>query len=234
MIKSPVEHKKILAIIPAKGKSRGLPQKNLIKIKNKPLIIYTIEAALNSKYISKTIVSSESKKILKIAQEKGAIIIKRPQKLATDTVCIEDVVIDVLNKLKKRKESYSVLVVLQPTSPLRTSQDINQAFEKFFTSKATALISVYKQDKNQCKAFTLNKNGYLKGLIDDKSPFLRRQDLPEVFMPNGAIFIVSVKEFLENKSFLTNKTISFAMSKERSLDIDSYEDLERARKLLKK
>jgi CMP-N-acetylneuraminic acid synthetase len=222
---------KIISIIPARGGSKGLPKKNILPLGNKPLIAWSIEASLKSKFINKTIVSSDSDEILEIANSYGADIIKRPAHLALDTTPSEPVIENVLKNIENL-EDYDYLVLLQPTSPLRDEIDIDSSFELLFEKQATALISVKEIDNKILKAFKNNSNGYLEGIANNNYPFMRRQDLPKVFMPNGAIYIVKINEFLENKKLFTSKTISYLMSEEKSLDIDTQEDLIKAKEYL--
>lgn len=223
--------KRILGIIPARGGSKGLSRKNILPLNGKPLISWTIESSLKSKYITTTIVSSEDTEILNISKEFGAEILVRSEELAQDSSSSEVVVSDVLSQLKKHRFDY--LILLQPTSPLRTSEDIDNAFDLFFKSDADALISMKKIDNKILKAFTKNEDGYLNGISNNTYPFLRRQDLPETYLSNGAIYIIEVKKFLENKSFFTNKTISYLMDDIKSIDIDTKEDLEKVEEYIK-
>jgi CMP-N-acetylneuraminic acid synthetase len=221
--------KRILSIIPARAGSKGLPRKNVIDLAGRPLIAWTIEASLNSKYITKTVVSSDSDEILKIAKEYGADIIKRPGVLANDTASSESVVAHALESIE---EEFNFVVLLQPTSPLRNTKDIDNSFEKLFRENVTALISVCETDNKILKAFKENEKGFMEGLSNNKYPFMRRQDLPKTYMSNGAIYIVKVSDFLKNNSFYTAKTISYVMSGARSLDIDTKEDLKKAKECI--
>ncbi|MEK7507165.1 MAG: acylneuraminate cytidylyltransferase family protein [Patescibacteria group bacterium] len=228
-------NKKILAIIPARGGSKGIPKKNIVPVGGRPLIAWTIEAAKKSKYINKIVVSSDSDEILNVAKKWGAYPLKRPAELATDTAPPEPIVFHVLDHLKK-KGNYipNILVYLQPTSPLRTRDDIDSAFNSFFKSKATAVISVYELDKKYLKAFITDKNGFLKGAVNNKYPFMNRQQLPSVYMPNGAIYIITRKEFMKTGQLFSNKTAPHVMTAEKSFDLDTLEDLKKLRRILKK
>jgi CMP-N,N'-diacetyllegionaminic acid synthase len=221
--------KRILSIIPARSGSKGLPRKNMIDLAGRPLIAWTIEASLSSKYITKTVVSSDSDEILKIAKEYGADIIKRPSELANDTASSESVVAHALESIE---EEFNFVVLLQPTSPLRNTEDIDNSFEKLFRENVTALISVCETDNKILKAFKENKKGFMEGVVNNKYPFMRRQDLPKIYMSNGAIYIVKVSDFLKNDSFYTAKTISYVMSGARSLDIDTKEDLKKVKECI--
>jgi len=221
--------KKVLAIIPARGGSKGLPRKNILNLNGKPLIAWTIESSLKSKYIAKTIVSSDDDEILEISKKYGAGILKRPKELATDTASSEVVVKHAIESIN---ENFDYIILLQPTSPLRDVENINNAFENLFEEDATALISVCKIDNKILKAFKKNKDGFIEGISNNEYPFKRRQDLPKTFISNGAIYIVKVDKFLENNSFLTDKTISYMMNEIESIDIDSMKDLEKTNRLI--
>ncbi len=225
--------KKILAIIPARGGSKGLPRKNIIDLAGKPLIAWSIEAALESKYITTTVVSSEDKEILSVATQWGAEVIKRPDELAQDTTASEPVVTHALNEaMKQYDEEYDYLVLLQPTSPLRSAKHIDTALEKLFNSNADALISVCQYDKKVLKTFLQNEDGYLQGISNNSYPFMRRQDLPDVFMPNGAIYIIDVKIFQKHEKLFTSKTVAFTMDDKSSVDVDTLEDLQMIKKII--
>ncbi len=226
--------KNILAIIPARGGSKGLPRKNIIDLAGKPLMAWSIEAALASKYITMTVVSSEDEEILATAVAQGVQGIKRPDELAQDISASEPVITHTIKALmEKESKIFDYLVLLQPTSPLRTVEHIDAAFKKLFDSNADALISVSPYDKKVLKAFLQNSDGYLQGIANNRYPFMRRQDLPDVWMPNGAIYIINVNAFLKNESFFTAHTIAFRMSDESSIDIDTPEDLQMAKKIIR-
>lgn len=225
--------KKILAIIPARGGSKGLPRKNIVDLVGKPLIAWSIEASLNSKYINKTIVSSDDDEILKIAKLYKAELIKRPDKYATDDASSEIVVKHVIKELTKYNDIYDYIVLLQPTSPLRDAIEIDTAFDKLFKTDATALISVCAVDNKILKAFKQNNSGFIEGISNNQYPFMRRQDLPKTYLSNGAIYIIKVDEFIKNSSFYTDKTISYEMDNVKSLDIDTQEELNKVTNILK-
>lgn len=221
--------KRVLAIIPARGGSKGIPKKNIIDLAGKPLIAWTIEASYCSKYITKTIVSSDSDEILEVAKNHNSNILKRPDELATD-ISLSEIVVK--HAIENMEEKFDYIVLLQPTSPLRDTTDIDCAFENLFCSNATALISVCEYDNKILKAFKENEFGYIEGISNNKYPFMRRQDLPKTYISNGAIYIIKVDEFLKNNSFLTDKTISFVMSETKSFDIDTEEDLRKVEKYI--
>lgn len=222
-------NKKILAIIPARGGSKTLPKKNIIELNGKPLISYTIKASLNSQYITKTLVSSDSDEILTIAKQYGADTIKGPLEFSTDEATSQNVIAHVLDSIN---ELYDYIILLQPTSPLRDSQDIDSAFKLLFEKQATALISTYEVNNKILKTFIANEDCTIQGIANNKYPFMRRQDLPKTYMSNGAIYIINKDEFEKNNTFLTNKTISYVMAKEKSIDIDDQEDMLKVQRIL--
>jgi CMP-N,N'-diacetyllegionaminic acid synthase len=215
---------KVIAIIPARGGSKGIPKKNLVNFLGKPLLQWSIEAALNSKYITDVVVSSDDDDILRISQKhKNVIPIKRPKELALDTSRTEPVLAHVIESLKGTTFDY--LILLQPTSPLRKSDDIDDAFNKLLASYANSLISVCSNNYHPYKSLRINNEGFLEGIINNEYPFFPRQELPQTYSANGAIYIIKVKDFIKNHSLITSKTLYFKMSIERSLDIDSKIDL---------
>lgn len=214
----------VLAIIPARGGSKGIKRKNLIDFNGKPLLQWTIDAALNSNYINDVVVSSDNDEILSLANNnKGLITLKRPKELAEDNSRTEPVLKHTLESLSKT--DYSHIILLQPTSPLRTVEHIDEAFKLLNKSNANSLISVCIIEDHPFKSFKLDENGFLEGIINNDYPFSPRQKLPKTVRANGAIYIIKVEDFLEKKSLLTNQTTFFEMSKENSLDIDTIEDL---------
>jgi len=124
-----------------------------------------------------------------------------------------------IDKLRSKGLDFDYITLLQPTSPLRDVSDINNAFKLFYSSDATALISVYKVENKILKAFKKNKIGYIEGISNNLYPFMRRQNLPTTYMSNGAIYIIKVNDFLKNNSFLTKKTVHYKMDKIKSLSV---------------
>lgn len=234
-MKPVVLSQKILAIIPARGGSKGIPRKNIISLAGKPLIGWTIEAAKRSKYINKIVVSSDDDSILSVGVKFQAQTIKRPAYLATDTAAPEPLIFQVMDYLKKR-ENYipEIIVYLQPTSPLRTTADIDSSIEMILNKKATAVNSVYELEKKYLKTLIVEKSGYLKGSINNKYPFMNRQELPSVYMPNGAVYVITRKEFMKTKQLFSNKTLPHLMTLEKSFDLDTLEDLKKLRRIFKK
>lgn len=220
---------KILAIIPARGGSKGIPRKNIRLLAGKPLIAYSIETALQSKYIDTVVVSTEDEEIAEIARIYGAEVIMRPDELAKDDSPIIDTIFHVLESLKT---NYDVIVLLQPTTPLRNYMDIDNAIELFLSKKCESVVGV---TENLSLYWALNiEEEYLKPIFGNKYLKNRRQDLPRIYEPNGAIFISTPITLKKYESFYCQKTVPYIMPKERSVDIDDEIDFKLAELLIKR
>lgn len=220
--------KEVLAAILARRGSKGIPGKNLVLLAGKPLIAWTIEAALGANCINDVVVSSDSEAILGAARDFGAEGLLRPQELATDDAGSAGALIHLIKQLEKSGRDYRYVMLLQPTSPLRTAEDIDAAFEKMKQSGAQALISVTAPDQSPLKAFMVRDDGFLEGVVNNEYPFMARQKLPKTYYANGAIYIIDSVLFMKNGSFLVQKTAHFEMDRERSVDIDTMVDLKKA------
>jgi N-acylneuraminate cytidylyltransferase/CMP-N,N'-diacetyllegionaminic acid synthase len=227
--------KSILAIIPARGGSKGLPGKNTKELAGKPLIAWTIEAAKKSKYIDRVLVSADYEDIINISKRFGADVpFTRPEILATDIAKSIDVIIHALDWIKENeKKEYGYLVFLQPTSPLRNFYHIDEAVEKFFSNNNTiSLVSVSKVKKNPYLMRVKNKNSFLDNYLSENTTLIRRQDMPDVFVLNGAIYIIACKDLLHYKSFNTPATAYYLMKDQYSIDIDDEYDFVIAQALI--
>jgi len=223
----------IIAIIPARGGSKGIPRKNLKPLLGKPLISYSIEHAKKSKYINKVVVSTEDEEIGEISKEYSAEIIERPEELAKDETPTIDVIFHVLEVLGAAIVTPKIIVLLQPTSPLRIVKDIDNAIELFLKNDCESVISVCEAEHPAYWSFKI-EGEYLKALFENKYWRMRREDLPKVYLPNGAIY-VSTPEILHNyKDFYCSKTIPYIMPIERSVDIDNEVDFMLAELFMKK
>ena len=212
-----------LALIPARAGSKGIPNKNLTLLGNKPLLHYTIEAAKQANCIDSIVLSSDGEAILKYGRTQGIEVLQRPKELALDDTTSDKVVAHALQHYACEN-----LILLQPTSPLRRARHIDEAFERFSKEGSDALISVAEYDNAILKAFVLDERGYLRGICNDTYPFMPRQKLPKTYKSNGAIYIVQTHAFLDNPSFLQPHTSYYVMDSTSSLDIDSPEDLDMA------
>lgn len=223
----------ILAIIPARSGSKRIPKKNIRMLHRKPLLVYTIDAVKNSNHVTRFVVSTDDYNIAQVSQSSGAEVIMRPLELARDETPTEDVIINVLEQLQN-KEQYipELIILLQPTSPLRTTEDIDNAIKIFLTSSSKSLISVTEYDHTPYWAFRIEKE-ILKQEFN-RGSLKRSQDVPKLYRPNGSIFIIRVETFLKNRSFYTNQILPYVMPRERSIDIDDEFDFSFAEFLLKK
>lgn len=218
-----------LALIPARAGSKGIKNKNLALLANHPLIYYTIQAAKHAACIDKIVVSSDGDAILEYASTQHVEILRRPSELATDSAQSHEVLLHALEHYTACKH----VVLLQPTSPLRTSEDIDRAYEIFVSKQANALISVCAVDSKILKSFIADENGELRGIANNTYPFMPRQNLPQTYQSNGAIYILKRELFMENPSFLPEHTHYYEMSHAHSIDIDGALDLELANNILR-
>lgn len=223
-------NKTFLAIIPARGGSKRLPRKNILDLCGKPLIAYSIEAGLKSKYISEVIVSSDDNEILTISKEYGAETINRPEYLANDTATTFDALEHTINSLEK----YDYIVLLQPTSPLRNQKHIDEAIELLNKKDADAIVSVCEMEHSPLWSNTLPQNGSMKNFLRKEILNKRSQDLEKYYRLNGAIYICKTDKLLENKGFFLEENIfSYIMDRKNSIDIDEEIDFFIAREYIK-
>jgi N-acylneuraminate cytidylyltransferase/CMP-N,N'-diacetyllegionaminic acid synthase len=224
----------ILYIIPARGGSKGLPGKNIRLLGNKPLIAYSIEAAVNSIFKGTVIVSTDDEEIASVGKKYGATVpFIRPNELATDVASTMDVVFHAINFYKQQHVFFDLIVVLQPTSPLRTSTDIDQAISLMKEKNVAAVVSVCESEHHPLWTNILPADGSMKNFIREEVKGKNRQQLPVNFRLNGALYI-SKSEALEiYKGFIHEKTIAYIMPTDRSVDIDHEIDFKLAELLLK-
>lgn len=226
----------ILSIIPARGGSKGIPRKNIKKILDKPLVAYSIEASLKSKYITRTVVSSEDDEILAVSKQYGADIIIRPQELAQDETKTAPVMLHVLEELEKQGYRADYVVLLQPTCPLRDEKYIDSAFEFYFEKMKEGYDSCFS-------AFSIGySHSKWKILHDNKLQALydyrvrpRRQDVDEhykLIAENGAFYALSYDTLKEVKDFIGYNPVAYITSK--IIDIDTIDDFNKVEMCLKK
>lgn len=222
---------RVIAIIPARGGSKGIKNKNIIPLLNKPLLAYSIEAALNSGVIDEVYVSSDSAAILSAAREYGAKVIERDPSLALDETPTDPVITELI--LKAKLDDKDIVVLLQPTSPLRTAQHIREALSEYRDFPGChCLIGVYEINNKYLKAY-IGGGEFLRPVGGEHTSYTRRQDLPSLYMPNGAIYIFTAGEFLREEKIPRNHTIPYLMSDYDSMDIDTPDDLAIAEQRLK-
>lgn len=216
---------KVLCVIPARSGSKGLPGKNIKLLHGKPLIAWTIAEALKSKYLDKILVSTDDRKIAGISRKYGAEVpFMRPKKLATSTAKMIDVLLYVLARLKKNKEEYDLIMLLQPTSPLRRYEDIDASIELLFRKKVKSVISVCESEHHPYLAVKLACHGQLtdshRKMIANKN----RQELPPYYRINGALYLSYIDFLKKEKGFIGGGTYAYVMPQERSIDIDTEFD----------
>ena len=224
-----------IAIIPARSGSKGIKDKNIRLLNGKPLLAYTIEAALKSKCFDVVMVSTDSKKYKKIAEEYGAEVpFLRSEGNSKDNASPWEVVKEVLEQFKALGKDFDTFALLQPTSPLRSAKDIKNAYKELEEKKAKAVVSMCEIE---CSIHLVNKlpeNLSMKGFISKKQYNKRRQEIEPYYRFNGAIYISKVKTFMKHMNIYDDKCYAYIMDRSRSYDIDSKEDMKIVEALMKK
>jgi len=223
---------KILGIIPARGGSKGVPRKNLRELAGKPLLAWTIEAAKSSCLIDRVILSSEDDEIIKTARQYGLDVpFKRPESLALDETPGVEPVLHAMKELES--DGYSHIVLLQPTSPLRKAEDIDEAIRLCLETKAPSCVSVCRSAHPPWWMFRIDVNNRLMPIMDAEALPLRRQDAPVAYQLNGSVYVAECDFLKQSKGFISPDTVAYVMPPERSLDIDTEIDLAIAEMILK-
>lgn len=222
-------NKSFLAIIPARSGSKGIVDKNIKEINNKPLIAYTIDACIKSRIFDNIIISTDSKKYAIIAESYGASVpFLRPKELATDEASSNEVILHVLKEMEKIGELYDYIVFLQPTSPLRNEKHIIESINKLLKYNANSIVSICEVDHSSSINVILDSNGRLDFYFDD-SKKIRRQDMKKEYRINGAIYICKTNYYVKYKSFYRKKSYPYIMDKMSSVDIDDMYQFEFAK-----
>jgi CMP-N,N'-diacetyllegionaminic acid synthase len=220
--------KKILGVIPARGGSKGIPNKNIIDVGGEPLIYYTIKAGSNSKMLTQCVVSTESDEIERVAKACGGDVpFKRPEDLSSDNAVSMPVMKHAIQFMeKKQKCKYDIVVMLQPTTPLRLAEDIDNSLILLEETKADAVISVVDVGANHPLRMKRVVDGRLINYIDQGYENMQpRQELPPVYIRNGAIYAVKRDVLMENDSWVGSDVRAYIMPTERSINIDAIQDL---------
>ncbi len=219
---------KILAIIPARGGSKGIKNKNIKNLCGHPLIAWTIMRANKSKFIDKVVVSTDSKKIAAISKKYGASVpFVRPKKYATDKANDFVVLNHAINFFKTKGEKFDYVLMLQPTSPLRELKDINSSIKKVLKENIDSLVSVCKVETQHPRFIysIKNKDSLIPFLKKNDNPSMRRQDIEKLYFLDGSIYISKIKTLMQYKTFYHNKTKAYEVPKWKSLEIDDIEDI---------
>lgn len=216
-----IDGKRILAIIPARGGSKGVPGKNLRRVGGKPLIAWAIDGARRSRFIDRLIISSDDPEIIAQTHAHGGEApFVRPAELARDDTPSEAAVAHAIGELP----GYDYVVLLQPTSPLRESGDIDGTIERCVTQGADSCISVSRAEQSPYWMYRLKSDGVIEPFIESDYLTARRQELPAVYYPNGAVFVARTDYFMRHQSFESQSAVAFEMPPERALDLDSELD----------
>lgn len=227
----------MIAIIPARGGSKGLPGKNIRKLYGKPLIAYTIEAALKAKSIDRVIVTTDSHEIADVARKFGAEVpFIRPAELATDYSNARDVYIHAIDHISENNGGViDKFMVLLPTAPFRNERHIEEAIEQFYQKNATTLISVKEAPIPATWYLNKDKNDYINNAgFGSGDAVSNRQVNDKYFIPNGAIYILDYMLLKKQKTYYCDKTVGYVMPEDVSVDIDTLSDFEYAEFLLGK
>ena len=215
--------RKVLALIPARGGSKGLPGKNILPVAGRPLLAWSVDAARAAHCVDRVVLSSDDDAIMAAARACGCEVpFVRPAALASDAATTIDVVMHALDALP----GYDLIVLLQPTSPLRTAADIDAACERLASSGAPACVSVSLVDQSPYWMYRLGDNQSLVPVVEAPPGVTRRQDLPAVYALNGAVYVADTAWLRQSRTFITRETVAHVMPAERSIDIDTIADFE--------
>lgn len=224
----------MLAVIPARGGSKGVPGKNIRDLNGKPLIAYTIEAAVVSDIFDTIIVSTDSQEIANVAVSYGVEVpFIRPDELAGDTISSDDVIRHALAYYDELGVKHTEVCKLQPTSPLRNARHLKEAYKLFRDRQADFVVSVCECEHSPLWAGIIDSDLRLDNFITEEAKRACRQDLPTYYRLNGAIYMGKVEPFLHNKSFLGRNSIAYIMNQEESIDIDNEMDFKLAEALIR-
>lgn len=218
-----IDGKTVLALVVARGGSKGLPGKNVLPVLGRPLIQWTIDAAKASRYIDRLVLSTDDPTIMDVARRGGCDVpFRRAAELATDEASSVDVVVDAL----QRVPGYDILVLLQPTSPLRSAGDIDGALDMLIATGAPSCITTRPAQEHPYWTYRADAQGRLTPYAQPSGDMPhRRQELPPAWCVNGAVYAVRVGQFMQDLSFHTPETVGYPMPAERSVDIDTAEDV---------
>ncbi len=218
----------IVAVIPARGGSKGIPRKNLVRIAGKPLIAFAIEAARSAASVNRVLISTDDNEIADFARELMAEVpFLRPPELADDTAPMLGVLRHALACLESQGEVVEALVLLQPTSPLRTSRHIDEAIALFRSTPASSIVSVVEVPHrfNPVSVMKLSEQGSLLPFLGDHAVATRRQDKPKLYARNGPAVLVCNPNTIRSGELFGAECLPYIMTEEDSLDIDNPSDL---------
>lgn len=218
-----INGRRILAVVMARGGSKGLPGKNLMPLGGKPMVVWSVEAARNARLVDRAVVSTDDHAIADAARKAGGDIpFLRPAEFARDESTVHEAIDHLLGRLE---ESFDYVVCLQATSPLRVGADIDGAIEACESHRAATCISVVQAPKSVYWSFSIDGSGRLAPVLESQWQTRRRQELPSVYLPNGAVYVARVDWYRRNLTFVGSDTVPYIMPQERSLEVDSALDM---------
>lgn len=223
-------------MVPARGGSKGLPAKNVRPVAGKPLLSWSVHAGLACPFIDKLAVSTDSAEIAEVARKAGAEVpFLRPAALASDTASSIDVLLHCIDFYQEQGETFDILVLLEPTSPLREVSDVNRALELLISiDDAESVVSVCRSEGGHpAFLYTLNANHGLSPFSDQSGQHIRRQDLSPVFFPEGTMYATRIRSLRERRTFYHERTYAFEVPRWKALEVDEMCDLVCAEALLK-
>lgn len=223
--------RRVLAVVPARQGSRRLPKKNILPLNGRPLISHTLLAAKDSGVVDHLVVSSNDKEVLRIAEEQGVHALVRPEELATDDASSEVVVEHALKTLKSKGLEFDVLVLLQPTSPLRQGLHLREALS-LFQDGVKSVLSVTEQHLHPSRFFQIGPSGDIEPFLGLEQLARPVSSLAKAYRPNGAIYIAGVESFLSERRFFLQPSKPYVMNQEDSWDIDTLADFEACERIL--
>jgi len=224
----------IVAVITARGGSRGLPRKNVLPLAGIPLIVHSIRVAQEARLVRRVIVSTDDEEIIAIAREHGAEVpFIRPPELSTADSAHIDVMLHVVSWLEEHGDLPDAVLLLQPTTPLRIPEDLDGAIRLMESTGCPAVVGLSPAESHPYLTYKVDGEGLLTGFVDHGLRYPRRQDLPPAYTLNGALYLNRCSSLRETQMFQPPGTFGWVMPAERSVDIDSLEDFLVAEKLLR-
>jgi CMP-N,N'-diacetyllegionaminic acid synthase len=225
----------IMAIIPARGGSKSIPRKNIKLLAGKPLIVYTIETALECRILDRVIVSTDDKEIATISKKHGAEVpFIRPRELALDSTPMLPVLQHAVSYMERNEKCHiDIVILLQPTAPFREVSDIENCIEKLKNEKADSVVTVCEAEHNPYFVMMKFQNDNLVPFLKTEKPMTRRQDAPKIYRLNGAVYAIRRDVLMDENKIFTNNTKAIIMPQERSIDLDRQLDFEFAEFLMK-
>lgn len=224
-----IEDSSVLALITARGGSKGLPGKNLRPVGGRPLLDFSIAAARAARCVDRVVLSTDDEAIAEAGRRAGCEVpFRRPAELASDSATSMDVVLHALDQLPE----HDIVVLLQPTSPARSAADIDNALERLVQAGAPACVSVNVAEPSPYWMYRLDAQARLEPLLTAPLQVSRRQDLPAVYVLNGAVYAARTPWLRRSRRFVTRETVAHVMPPERSIDIDTLDDFETFERLV--